>query len=78
MEVIVLRMPSSEILCRVALLRTDVSEEDITSIMRVRRFGELETTLAVNGNDDGGDTFLRNVCSYKNHTVSHPTGRNSS
>jgi hypothetical protein len=22
--------------------------------------------------DDGGDTFLRNVVSYKNHTASHP------
>jgi hypothetical protein len=27
---------------------------------------------------DGGDAFLRNVCSYKNHTASHPSRRHSS
>jgi hypothetical protein len=31
----------------VALIRTDVSEDRIASIIRVRRIGELETTLAV-------------------------------
>jgi hypothetical protein len=31
----------------VALVRTDVSEECIASIIRVRRLGELGTTLAV-------------------------------
>jgi hypothetical protein len=34
----------------VALVRTDVSEERSTSIIRVTRFGELETMLAVNSN----------------------------
>jgi hypothetical protein len=38
-------MASSGMLGRVALVRTDVSE------------------------DDGGSKFLRNVCSYKSHTV---------
>jgi hypothetical protein len=28
--------------------------------------------------DDGSDTFLRNVGSYKSHTVSHPRRRYSS
>jgi hypothetical protein len=35
---------------RVALARTDVSEESIASIIRVTRIGELETTLAVTSN----------------------------
>jgi hypothetical protein len=39
-------MPSSGILHRVALVRTDVSEEHIASIIRVTRIGELGT-LAV-------------------------------
>jgi hypothetical protein len=32
---------------RVALVRTDVSEEFSSSFIRVTKFGELETTLAV-------------------------------
>jgi hypothetical protein len=43
-------MPSSVILRRVALVRTDVSEELRASIIRATRIGELETTLAVNAN----------------------------
>jgi hypothetical protein len=43
-------MPSSEMLCRVALIRNDVSEERIASIIRVRGIGELGTTLAVTSN----------------------------
>jgi hypothetical protein len=35
---------------RVALVRTDVSEEFRTSIMIVTRIGELGTTLAVTSN----------------------------
>jgi hypothetical protein len=34
----------------VALVRTDVSEESIASIIRVTRIGELGTTLAVTSN----------------------------
>jgi hypothetical protein len=40
-------MPSSGMLRRVALVRTDVSEELSASFIRVTRIGELETTLAV-------------------------------
>jgi hypothetical protein len=40
-------MSSSGMLLRVALLRTDVSEEPSASFIRVRRIGELGTTLAV-------------------------------
>jgi hypothetical protein len=35
---------------RVAHVRTDVSEERIASITRVKRFGELGTTLPVTSN----------------------------
>jgi hypothetical protein len=35
---------------RVALVRTDVSEELSASIIRVTRIGELGTTLAVSSN----------------------------
>jgi hypothetical protein len=40
---------SSGILRRVALVRTDVSEELSASFIRVTRIGELRTTLAVTG-----------------------------
>jgi hypothetical protein len=43
-------MPSSGMLGRVALVRTDVSEESSTFIIRFTRIGELETTLAVTNN----------------------------
>jgi hypothetical protein len=40
-------MASSGMLRRVALVRTDVSEEGIASIIGVIRIGELGTTVAV-------------------------------
>jgi hypothetical protein len=43
-------MASSGLLHLVALVRTDVSEELSPSIIRVTRFGELGTTLAVTSN----------------------------
>jgi hypothetical protein len=43
-------MASSGMLHRVALVRTDVSEELIASIIKVTRIGELGTTLAVTSN----------------------------
>jgi hypothetical protein len=47
---VVLRMASSGMLRRVALVRTEVSEELSTSFIRVTRIGELGTTLAVTSN----------------------------
>jgi hypothetical protein len=43
-------MSSSVKLCRMDLVRTDVSEECIASIIRVTRISELGTTLAVTSN----------------------------
>jgi hypothetical protein len=43
-------MVSSEILRRVDIVRTDVSEERSASFIRVTRIGELGTTLAVTSN----------------------------
>jgi hypothetical protein len=53
-------MESSGMLCHVALVRTDVSEELSASIIRVTRIDELGT-LAVTSN--------RNVGSYKSYMV---------
>jgi hypothetical protein len=87
-------MASSGMLQRVALARTDVSEECSSSIIRVTRIGELGT-LAVTSNRrtlrrntkcfflrsvhrDGGVKFLRNVGSYNSHKAQHPRRRRSS
>jgi hypothetical protein len=43
-------MPSPAILRRVALVKTDVLEESIASIIRVTRIGELGTTLTITSN----------------------------
>jgi hypothetical protein len=47
-------MASSGMLHRVALVRTDVSEELSASFIRVTRIGELGTTLVVTSNRLGG------------------------
>jgi hypothetical protein len=44
------RTASSGMLRRIALMRTDISEEISASIIRVTRIGELGTTLAVTNN----------------------------
>jgi hypothetical protein len=69
-------MLSSVMLRRVALVRTDVSEDLSASFIRVTRIGELGTTLAVTSNlrtlrrtTKEGSKFLRNVSYYKSHTA---------
>jgi hypothetical protein len=54
-------MASSGMLRRVALVRSEGSEERSASIIRVTRVGELGRTLPV--------TSERHVCSYKSHTA---------
>jgi hypothetical protein len=49
-NLLLFRMPSSGMLRHLALVRTDVSEEYIVSIIRMTRISELGTTLAVTSN----------------------------
>jgi hypothetical protein len=58
-------MLSSRMLRRVALVRSDVSEELSASIIGMTRIGDLGT-LAVISN---GRTLRRNVGSYNSHTA---------
>jgi hypothetical protein len=74
-------MVSSGMLRRVALVRTDVSEELNASFIRVTRFGELGTTPAVTSNRRTlrRTTILHshhreNLKSYKNFKESHHSG----
>jgi hypothetical protein len=86
-------MVSFGLLRRVALVRTEVSEQPGASIIRVTGISELGTTQASTSNrltlrilcsvrrlkvDEGGARFLRNVGSYKSHTAQHPRRRHSS
>jgi hypothetical protein len=54
-------MVYSGMLRRVALARTDVSEELSASFIRMTKIGELETTLAVTSNRR---TLQRNISSH--------------
>jgi hypothetical protein len=56
-------MASSGMLRHVALVRVNVSEEYITSVIRVTRIGELEMALAVNSNRN---TLQINIQDRKN------------
>jgi hypothetical protein len=55
-------MGSSGMLRRVALVRTDVSEELSVSFIKVTIIGELETTLAVTSNRSTLRTAVRTRC----------------
>jgi hypothetical protein len=60
-------MQELKMLRRVAVVRTDVSEELSASIIRVTRIGELGTTLAVTSNRRTLK-FPRHVGFYKSYT----------
>jgi hypothetical protein len=53
----------------VALIRTDVI---LRVVAYTRAYTSLCNLLALVYPEDGGDTILRNVGSYKSHTVSSP------
>jgi hypothetical protein len=57
-------MESSGMLRRVALVRTDVSEELSASFIRVTRIGELGTKLVVTSNRRGISSQRVSVTSY--------------
>jgi hypothetical protein len=61
-------MASSGMLSRVALVRTDVSEEISASFIRVTRIGELETALAVTNNRR---TLRRSISSQRASVASY-------
>jgi hypothetical protein len=64
---------------RVILVRTDVSQERMASIIKLTRVGELAIEACCGEilckladschPDDGGDSLLRNFGSYKNSTA---------
>jgi hypothetical protein len=62
-------MPSSRMLRRVALVRTDVSKELSASIVRVTRIGQLGQTLKLTSNRI---TLRTSVASYANVVPSSP------
>jgi hypothetical protein len=65
-------MASSGMSRCVNFVRTDVSEELSSSIIRVTRIGELGTLADSCHPDDEGAKFLRNFGSYESHTANIP------
>jgi hypothetical protein len=71
------KMSSSGMCRRVVLVVTDVSEEHISSIFRVKTITELKH-FGNSNNNNNRSMFLRNVGYYKIHTETHPRRRHSS
>jgi hypothetical protein len=70
--------------CCVDLVRTNVSEESITSIFRVEKSMSLQPPARARSSlrffypEYGGDTFLQNVSLHKMYTMPHPRRWHSS
>jgi hypothetical protein len=62
-------MPSSGMLRRVALVRTDVSEERMASIIRVTKIGGPGAALAVNSNRSTLRTLMMETIRYSDTSV---------
>jgi hypothetical protein len=62
-------MASSGMLRRVALVRTDVSEEISATFIRVTTVGELGTTLAVTSNQLATDARCEEIPSLQHASV---------
>jgi hypothetical protein len=60
------------------LLRKVGSKFFICSVLRLLVTANVYPQFVDCQPDDGGDTFYRNVCSYKRHTASHPRRRHFS
>jgi hypothetical protein len=76
--VIIIRIPSSEMLRRVARVRTDISEEFIASIIRVIRICELGITLEVTSHEARCApilvTLMEAIRSSETHVLTRPHG----
>jgi hypothetical protein len=67
---------------RIDLVKTDVSEERVVSILRLQKSASKKQRSSRLADsfylDDGSGTSLRNVGLYKLHTAPHPRIRHSS
>jgi hypothetical protein len=61
-------MPSTGMLRRVALVRTDISKERVASIIRVKRIGEHGTVLAASS------TLMMEAILLQNDLLTKPYG----